>query len=74
MAELFVKRSRRTFGNTLAIVSNDAYVRSESIAPIKLCSISLRLDCVTENSVTETILTLETIIWKQALEYINNKF
>ena len=31
MAECFAKRSGRSHGNTLAVVSNDPYVKSESI-------------------------------------------
>ena len=56
--------------NTLAIVSNDPHVRSESIVPIASgtqCVLSLRPNCVTKNSVSETILALETIIWKPGL-------
>ena len=39
VAECFVKRSGRLYGNTLAIASNDSLVRSESIVPIEQCSI-----------------------------------
>ena len=48
----------------LRLPIKDSYVRSESIVPIVL---SLRPDCPTKISVTETILTLETIIWKPGL-------
>ena len=39
VAECFVKRSGRSYGNTLAIASNDTYVRSDSIVPTEPCSI-----------------------------------
>ena len=39
VAECFVERSGPLYGNTLAIVSNDPYIRSESIVPIQPCSI-----------------------------------
>ena len=38
VAECFVKRWGRSYGNTLAIVSNDPYVTSESIVQIEPCS------------------------------------
>ena len=46
VAECFVKRSGQSYGNTLAIVSDDLSVRSKSTVPF------LRPDCVTKNSVT----------------------
>ena len=39
VADVFVKRSRQSYGNTRAIVSNDPYVRSESFVPIERRSI-----------------------------------
>ena len=53
VAECFVKRSGRSYENTLAIVSNDSYVRSEQNRVL-----SLSPDCMTKNSVTEMFFML----------------
>ena len=63
VAKCLVRRLGRSYRNTLAIVSNDLYIRSDLILPIEHV-LSLRPDCVTKNSATETIPTSETIIWK----------
>ena len=39
VANFFVKRSGRLYGNTLAFASNDPCVRNDSIVPIEPCSI-----------------------------------
>ena len=39
VAECFGKRSGRSYGNTFGIISNNPYIRSESIVPIEPCSI-----------------------------------
>ena len=39
VAELFVKRSGRLYGNTLASISNDPYVRKYMIVQIEPCPI-----------------------------------
>ena len=48
--------------NDLTLEANQSFRQSRVL--------SLRPDCVTKNSVTETILTLETIIWKPDLSSI----
>ena len=67
VTEVFVERSERLYGNTILIVSEtiltseaDRWSRSKHVS-------SSRCDSVTKNSVTKTIFTLETIIWKPGL-------